>query len=248
MNCKKINQAVILAGGQGKRLRPLTDHLPKPMAPVNGKPFLDYLIHSVISVGINKILFLVGYKSEYIISRYSKINIFSSEFSIGSVNYKTGRRLLNAYKLLDDYFLLLYGDNYWPLELDLMLDLYNCKNVNVTTTVFSNENGTGEYGYENNIFVRKNCLVGEYDRKRKSKKTNGIDIGYFIINKSELNSNIALNVSFEENILLPLIERNQLAAYVTNEQYYYITNLDTLKNFESVVIKNNYQSLPSHLF
>ena len=41
---RNVDQAVIFAGGRGERLRPLTDHLPKPMAPVNGVPFLDYLI------------------------------------------------------------------------------------------------------------------------------------------------------------------------------------------------------------
>ena len=45
---KSITQAVILAGGRGERLRPLTDNIPKPMAPINGTPFLDYLIHSII--------------------------------------------------------------------------------------------------------------------------------------------------------------------------------------------------------
>ena len=67
---KKITQTVILAGGRGERLKPLTDYMPKPMAPINGKPFLDYLIHSIISVGINQILILLGYKSEMIVSRY----------------------------------------------------------------------------------------------------------------------------------------------------------------------------------
>ena len=58
----KIDQAVILAGGRGTRLRPFTNKLPKPLVPVCGYPFLDYLISSIISVGIGKILILLGYK------------------------------------------------------------------------------------------------------------------------------------------------------------------------------------------
>ena len=65
-----IEQAVILAGGRGERLRPITDKVPKPMALINKIPFLDYLISSLIKVKIKKILILVGYKSETIISRY----------------------------------------------------------------------------------------------------------------------------------------------------------------------------------
>ena len=54
-----INQAVILAGGKGTRLLPLTKNLPKPMAPVNNIPFLSYLIFSLKKIGIKKILILV---------------------------------------------------------------------------------------------------------------------------------------------------------------------------------------------
>ena len=70
---KNITQAVILAGGRGERLRPLTDSIPKPMAPINGVPFLDYLINSVIQAGIGKILILLGYKADLIADRYKKL-------------------------------------------------------------------------------------------------------------------------------------------------------------------------------
>ena len=59
-------QAVILCGGLGTRLRPLTENMPKPMAPVNGKPFLHYLIEQVRDQGIRRILLLTGYRSEMI--------------------------------------------------------------------------------------------------------------------------------------------------------------------------------------
>ena len=74
-----INQAVILAGGMGKRLLPLTKNLPKPMAPINNIPFLSYLIFTLKKQGIKKILILVGYKSKKIINFYKikKISLFN---------------------------------------------------------------------------------------------------------------------------------------------------------------------------
>ena len=74
MEAVKLQQAVILAGGRGERLRPLTDSMPKPMAPVNGIPFLDYLINSIIMAGIDNILILLGYKAYIITNRYKIIN------------------------------------------------------------------------------------------------------------------------------------------------------------------------------
>lgn len=246
----KLNQAVVLAGGRGERLRPLTDIIPKPMVPINGVPFLDYLINSVIQAGIKRILILTGYKGEIIIQRYGNLlnDGIDIEYSIGAVEDQTGRRLLNAYGLLDDYFLLLYGDNFWPIKLNKMLDLYKEKKAKVLTTVFSNKVGSGEYGYENNICIGKDSVVRQYDKQRKSSNLNGVDIGYFIVNKSILNSDISGNVSFEEYILPKLILRRQLIAYLTDTQYYYITNADSIKNFESVVIKKNIKPIPRNYF
>jgi len=246
----KLNQAVIFAGGRGERLRPLTDKIPKPMVPVNGRPFLDYLINSILQVGIRRIVILIGYKAKIIMNRYGDLlkDGTKIEYSIGTVEHQTGRRLLNAYKLLDDYFLLLYGDNYWPIELDKMLDLYNKKNVRVSTTVFSNKNGTGEYGKENNTEVGDDNFVKQYDKQRKSPGLQGVDVGYFIIKKDALNPNLDGNISFEQDMLPGLISERQLVAYMSDSQYYYITNMDSLKNFESVVIERKFKPIPTGLF
>ena len=82
----QLNQAVILAGGRGERLRPLTDTIPKPMAPIYGVPFMDYLIYSVVQVGISKILILLGYKADVIADRYRDIkNILFKVLTFGFI-------------------------------------------------------------------------------------------------------------------------------------------------------------------
>ena len=98
-----LNQAVILAGGRGERLRPLTDWIPKPMAPINGIPFLDYLIHSIVQTGIENILILLGYKADSIIDRYKYMRNIIIEFSYGTEQDQTGRRVLNVYDQLDNH-------------------------------------------------------------------------------------------------------------------------------------------------
>lgn len=57
-------QAVILAGGRGTRLRPLTDVRPKPMIEFHGKPFLEYLVEMLRAQGFERILLLLGYLPE----------------------------------------------------------------------------------------------------------------------------------------------------------------------------------------
>ena len=245
---RNINQAVILAGGRGERLIPLTDSMPKPMAPINGVPFLDYLIYSIVQAGIKNILILLGYKADVIIDRYNSMRNISIEFSYGSVNDQTGKRVLNAYDQLDDYFLLLYGDNYWTIELGAMWSNYQRLGANVSTTVFSNKNGTGEYGFGNNVVVSDNNYVVQYDKKRETFNANGIDIGYFLAAKNTLDPEMPGNVSFEIDILPELIAKKQLGAYVTDTQYHYITNMQTLNDFENAAEENNFLSLAKKYF
>lgn len=89
---KKIDQAVILAGGLGTRLKPFTDTMPKPLYPINNIPFIDYLIGQVKSFGIDNVLILLGYLPEKITnylgdgSRYG-VNI---TYDITPLNYETG--------------------------------------------------------------------------------------------------------------------------------------------------------------
>ena len=54
--------ALILAGGKGERLRPLTDTLPKPMAPLAGKPLLEHQVRWLRSAGVSEVVFLAGYR------------------------------------------------------------------------------------------------------------------------------------------------------------------------------------------
>ena len=119
---ERPTQAVILAGGRGTRLKPLTDTRPKPMVEIHGKPFLAYQIEQLRDQGFKKILLLLGYLPQ-VVQDYcgdgSRWGI-KIEYSISAVEDETARRLKLAEFLLDPYFLLLYCDNYWPMQIDKM--------------------------------------------------------------------------------------------------------------------------------
>jgi NDP-sugar pyrophosphorylase family protein len=231
-----IDQAVILAGGKGKRLLPLTKDLPKPMAPINNIPFLSYLIFSLKKKGIKKVLLLVGYKSNKIINFYKKNREIPINFNFSSIKSDTGKRVLDAYRFLDKEFLLLYGDNFWEPDLKKMYKKFKNKNATISTTVFNNKFGTAEYGKENNVYVKKDSFVEKYDKNRDDKNLNGVDIGFFIVKKNFLRSfkNKNTNFSFEKDILSKAIKLKKLIAYRTNNQYFSITDLQMLKNFQKI--------------
>ena len=248
MKIKDIHQAVILAGGLGKRLRPITYSIPKPMVLVNQLPFLDYLIKSIIDLKIKNILILTGYKSKIISNRYKNMKLIDVSFSKSNINDLSGRRLLNAYDKLEDHFLLMYGDNYWPINLEKMIKSFNKNKSLISLTGYLNKKGKGEYGYKNNVKINNKGLVTEYNHLRKKTSMDCVNIGYFIIDKKILNKSIKKNLSFEEDIMKAAIIEKKVSAYLTNRLYQYITNYSSLKICEAYMSKNKIRSLSKKYF
>src|SRR5437879_6496433 len=109
-----IEQAVILAGGLGTRMRPLTEQVPKPMLPVNGKPFLEHQIRLLESRGFLRVLLLVGYLGEQI-EEYFALDSHI-DYSYESSPLGTGGALKNAAAKLDSKFVVLNGDTYLDVD------------------------------------------------------------------------------------------------------------------------------------
>jgi len=118
-----LKQAVILCGGYGTRLLPITKKIPKPMVNINGKPFLLYLIQQCKNNGIKKILLLCGYKYNIIKKyfRYGERIGVNIQYHYNNPLIETYKRIFDARGLLEKNFLLLYSDNYSSLNLH---DLY----------------------------------------------------------------------------------------------------------------------------
>ena len=111
--------AVILAGGLGTRLRSVVSDVPKPMAPVGGRPFLEYQLEYWINQGISRFVLSVGYRHEAITehfgSRYKGVEL---EYAVEEQPLGTGGGLLLAAEKLkqDTPFLLLNKDTYFKTD------------------------------------------------------------------------------------------------------------------------------------
>ena len=92
---KNVQQAVILAGGYGKRLAPFTEHDPKPMYPFNGEPFLGYLLRQIKGFGIEDVVILLGYLPEKVTEYFGDGSRYGVriKYCITPVEYETGARI-----------------------------------------------------------------------------------------------------------------------------------------------------------
>ncbi len=224
-----VNQAVILAGGVGTRLRPLTYTTPKPMVLINNRPYLEYLIELLKQNGISKIVLLLGYLYKKIVDHFGDGSNFgiNIKYSIGDVSFETGKRIKDAENLIQDHFLLMYCDNYLPLNLQKLIEYHNKNQTLATVTVYTNKDSITR----NNIYVDENGYVVKYDKSRTDKNLNGVEIGFFIIDKKVLNLMPKNNFSFE-NMLPQLIEKRQLSGYLTDHRYYSIGSLERISKTE----------------
>lgn len=228
-----IKQAVILAGGQGLRLRPFTLKNPKPMVLVNRRPFLLHLIELLKENGIREVIILTGYLGDKIEKYFGNGSKFDLKIKYSYTPFldkkgeenKSGLRLKNAQELLDDYFLLMYCDNYWPLQLVRLIKFFEGHHSDVLVTAYSNaDNST-----KNNILVDKKGYVTEYVSAREGKNLNGVDIGFFIVNKKVLKFLPNHNSKFELDVLPKLIKQRRLAAFISDQKYYSISDLERVK-------------------
>ncbi|OFW11408.1 MAG: histidinol phosphate phosphatase [Acidobacteria bacterium RIFCSPLOWO2_02_FULL_67_36] len=219
-------QAVILAGGRGVRLRPLTDHRPKPMIEFHGRPFLEYVIELLRSQGFRRVLLLLGYMPEVIQKYFGDGSRWGLEISyaITDAEDDTGWRIKQAASLLDPVFMLLYCDNYWPMRFEPLWNHFVSKNVPALVTVYRNR----DRYTRDNLIVDADEYVTAYDKGRTMPGLGGVDIGFFILRREVLDLLPAQNVSFEGTVYPQLVARRQLCAYLTDHRYYSVGSHERL--------------------
>ena len=130
-----MTEAIVLAGGLGSRLKAAVPDVPKPMAPINGRPFLEYLLDYWVGQGVARFVLSVGYKREIIEDH------FTASYKGIEVNYAvenhprgTGGGLLLALKHLrqSGTFLILNGDTLFEVDLAPMRRYHQARHAEVT--------------------------------------------------------------------------------------------------------------------
>ncbi|MEK6809932.1 MAG: nucleotidyltransferase family protein, partial [Nanoarchaeota archaeon] len=126
-----IDTAIIVAGGLGTRLRPLTETAPKPLLPIHGKPIIEHVIKNLHKHGISKIIISIGYKAEQVQQYFgdgSSLGV-SIDYMLESEPLGTGGAVRLASKNLTKPFFLAWGDNLMDLNFSSMEQEFISANV-----------------------------------------------------------------------------------------------------------------------
>ena len=188
MRCQ-ILKAVILAAGEGQRLRPLTATRPKPLLPVAGKPVLEHILTALQKTKIKEILIIVGHQKEQIIKHFGN----GTKFNL-KITYKEQKELLGTAHATDiakdfvgsDNFLLIYGDVLTSKQNYLkIIEVFNKESPSALITTYKVEDAS-LYG----IIKTKNNQVIEIIEKPdpEEAKNQHINAGIYIFTPKIFNA------------------------------------------------------------
>ena len=231
-------QIVILVGGKGTRLHPITTKIPKPMVEINGIPFLEILINMLKQKGFSKFLFLAGYLNHLILEHFGNGQKFDCtiQYSIEKRLLGTAGALKQAEKLLESEFILLNGDTF--LDLDYV-DLVNSAKYfdKICTMVCYHDISSNNL--QNNLQLSHSNLLLNYSKYDLKAEFNAIDSGVYYVKKEILNSIPNGYWELEKNVFQDLIENNQLAGYLTTTRFYDIGTFQILNIFQNYTKSKN---------
>jgi D-glycero-D-manno-heptose 1,7-bisphosphate phosphatase len=137
-------------------------------------------------------------------------------YSITAPEDLTTHRMLVARDQLDDLFLLMYCDNYWPMQFDRLWDQYVKSGALALTTVYSNK----DRYTKDSVKVGADGFMEIFDRSRTTPGLQGVEISYAILRLDLLDRLPNPNLLIEEALYPQLTRERQLAAHVTDHRYY----------------------------
>ncbi|MFL0196724.1 sugar phosphate nucleotidyltransferase [Clostridium sp. WILCCON 0269] len=221
-------KAIIMAGGEGTRLRPLTCNIPKPMMPVIGKPIMEYILELLRATGIKDIGATLQYLPDEIINYFGdgkefgvNISYFIEETPLG-----TAGSVKNAEAFLNDTFIVISGDALTDIDLSEAI-AYHKKKGAVATLVLKEEPVPLEYGV---VITDDNGKVTGFLEKPGWGEvfSDKVNTGIYIL-EPEIFKYYNKNEKFDfSNDLFPILlrEKAPMFGYVTNAYWCDIGNID----------------------
>ena len=201
-------KAIIRAGGEGTRLREVVSEVPKPMAPVAGKPFLEYLVLQLKQGGIREIILSTGYKREAVKAHFGtgekwgvRISYSEEESPLG-----TGGALRKATVLLEapdaGPVLVLNGDSFLEIDFRALAAFHSAKKARATMGLVFMED-TSRYGRVE--IDDEGCVLAFAEKSAGS--SGRINGGVYVLNREVLESIPEGKVALETEVLPLLVGR-----------------------------------------
>lgn len=225
----------ILAGGLGTRLRPLTERLPKSLAPVAGEPFLAHQLRLLARSGIERVVLCIGHMGEAIREFAGDGRAFGLDIAYshdGAIPLGTAGAVRRALPLLGERFFVLYGDSYLPCDYRRVQEAFLRSGMPALMTVYRNEN---RWDASNVEYEGGRILA--YDKRNRTPRMRHIDYGLGAFAREvfeALPEGVFLDLA---DVYRDLLAQGRLAAFEAGERFYHIGNWEALEELEEYLRK-----------
>ena len=213
-----IKEAIILAGGFGTRLQEVLPDLPKALAPINGRPFLDYQFDYLDVFGIDRIILSVGYMHEKIIEHYgNQYKDIKLEYAIEKEPLGTGGGLLLAMQKVEgNSVIVLNGDTFFMIDFKKFVDIHRAKESKLSMILREVIN-VGRYG---SVERDENKVITGFFEKSKKKGTGYINGGIYLINKAFfLSHNLPEKFSLEKDFFEKIYKNHKILGILCRQYF-----------------------------
>ena len=223
----------LLAGGLAKRLRPLTETVPKAMLDVAGKPFIAHQLRLLRRERISRVVICAGYLADQIAAYVGD----GSRFGL-SVSYKidgpkllgTGGALRAALDQLGGEFLVMYGDSWLDIAYAPVVEAFRASGAPALMTVFRNE---GQWDASNVWF--EDGRIRLYDKRARLPQMHHIDWGLGMLKAEALAARPADEPFDLADVYSDLSREGKLAGYEVTTRFYEIGSAEGLKETDALL-------------
>jgi NDP-sugar pyrophosphorylase family protein len=228
-------QCVILAGGLGTRLWPMTRTLPKCLIPINGRPFADYQLTWLSRQGITNVVYCIGYLGAQIrkaVGDGSRFGLTVRYADEGDDLKGTGGALRGALDagLLAEIFFVLYGDSFLPVQFAAVLAAFQASGCRALMTVMRNEN---RWDRSNAVFAAP--FVTVYDKQcddATRARMNYIDYGLSILARDLIAREIRAGVKADlADLFKKMSLAGELAGFEIADRFYEVGSQSGIAEF-----------------
>jgi len=210
-----IRQCVILVGGLGTRLGPLTRATPKPLLPVGGRPFLDLLIEEAARHGFTRIVLLAGHLGGQVAERFAGTRRIAGRDVTTTVVVEpapagTGGALSYLRGIAEEAFLLLNGDSWFDIDLRALASTPLPPDALVRMALRPMAD-SGRYG---TVRLGAGGRVAAFEPRGEVARANVINAGVYVMRRAILDSVPTIPCSLEADVFAPLAARGAIDGAV----------------------------------
>lgn len=210
-----MREAIVLAGGFGTRLREIIPDLPKPMAPVAGRPFLEILLSFLAQKGFTRVVLSLGFMADKITGHFgTQFSGIELVYVVEDEPLGTGGAIrLALEQCCDNHAFVFNGDTYLDLEIEAVEQLWREKHSAII--VGREVSDTSRYG---RLFIEKGEIKGFAEKRATGSGL--INAGCYLLKRNQLDDfPIYLPFSFETDYLTDALKNSSFNLFITSGDF-----------------------------